>query len=91
MANIDRASWQFYIMLGTVAAQFLGLVYFLGSQAEAFKSEVTSIKVELKALDKQVNKLDSDRTTMLQLIKEVALLQAKDSEIERRINETRIK
>jgi hypothetical protein len=60
-------------------AQAAFMAYYVGS-------EVRGITENLTLLKRDVQRLESNQTALLQLIRDVAVLQAKDVEIEKRLD-----
>jgi hypothetical protein len=60
------------------AAQVAGMIYYLGSKSQ-------SVTDQLDVLNKSVTRIEINQAQLPELTKAVALLEAKDREIERRL------
>jgi hypothetical protein len=76
---MNKESVKFWLAIAVFVLQGLGSVFVLGAQTESVKNEVTVLK-------RDITKLETNQALLLQLLKDVAVLQTKDVELEKRLD-----
>lgn len=78
-AHIELESKKFWLAIAAFVIQGAGTVFYMGSQTQFLKDELVVMRRDL-------GKLETNQALLLQVVKDVALLQAKDVEFEKRLD-----
>ena len=74
--NLERS--KFWLAITMFVLQGFGTAYYMGSQMEALKAELIVARRDL-------NKLETNQVLLLQVVRDVAILQVRDVEFEKRL------
>jgi hypothetical protein len=69
---------KFWLALAAFALQGITTVFFLGAQTQAVKEQIVVLK-------RDIEKIENNQNILIEVVRDVALLKAKDFELERRI------
>jgi hypothetical protein len=69
---------KFYFAFAVFVVQSIGTVFFVGAQA-------SKVQAAVEVLQRDVNKIEANQFLILQLVKDVAVLQAREAAIQQRL------
>lgn len=79
MANhVELEAKKFWLAMAAFIVQGAGTVFYMGSQLQFLKDELAVMRRDL-------GKLETNQSLLIQTVKDIALLQAKDVEFEKRL------
>ena len=72
---------KFWLAIAAFLFQGITTVFFLGAQTQAVKEQILVLK-------RDIEKIENNQNILIEVVRDVALLKAKDFELERRIEKT---